>query len=122
MVLFCAKALSVTTSSNPPWPEAMTSGTPFSGGEICPSSVTMRMRPGRSVTSIRPSGRNASDHGWASPLATVWTSSWPADDAKEVFSPRVEVTIRNVAVSTIATVNDVVTRTTGVLFMMARSR
>ena len=33
--------------------------------------VTMRMRPGRSVTSMRPSGRNASAQGWTRPLATV---------------------------------------------------
>src|SRR5262245_21757086 len=33
----------------------------------------MRMRPGRSVTRIRPSGRNCSAQGWTRPLATVST-------------------------------------------------
>ena len=104
----------MTTSSSPPWPEAQTSGTPLSGGEICPSGVTMRMRPGRSVTSIRPSGRNASAHGLARPLATVCDLELARRRRKQVFSPRVAVAIRNVAVEQIATVNDAVTRTTGV--------
>ena len=78
----------MTTSSRPPWPEAQTSGTPFSGGESCPSAVTMRMRPGRSVTSILPSGRNASAQGWTRPLAMVCTSSWPADERTRLFAAR----------------------------------
>src|SRR6267142_1654001 len=121
MVLFCAKALSVTTSSSPPWPDAQTSGTPLSGGESCPSTVTIRMRPGRSVTSILPSGRNASDHVWTSPLATVCTSSCPTEDANVVSSPRVLVAIRKVAVSRIAAVSATVTSPTGV-FTVLRSR
>ena len=39
-----------------------------------PSALTTRSRPGRSVTSILPSGRNASPHGLARPSATVTTS------------------------------------------------
>src|SRR5262245_12861750 len=37
------------------------------------------MRPGRSVTSMRPLGRKASDHGCDRPCATVWTASLPAE-------------------------------------------
>ena len=78
----------MTTSSRPPWPEAQTSGTPLSGGEIWPSAVTIRMRPGRSVTSIFPSGRNASAHGLARPFAMVRTSSSPADEPNTGCWPR----------------------------------
>ncbi len=42
--------------------------------------LTMRSRPGRSVTSIRPSGRKAIPHGCSSPLATVSTVSAPAEE------------------------------------------
>ena len=94
----------MATSSRPPWPDAQTSGAPLSGGENCPSAVTMRMRPGRSVTSILPSGRNASDHGWTRPLAKVRTSSSPADERNTVSSPRVPVAITRVAASRIAAV------------------
>src|SRR5882757_2129494 len=120
MVLLCANALSVTTSSSPPWPVAQTSGTPLSGGESCPSTLTMRMRPGRSVTSILLSGRNASAHGWTSPPATICTSSCPAEDANVVSSPRVLVAIRKVAASRIAAVSATVTSPTGV-FTVLRS-
>jgi hypothetical protein len=51
------------TSCRPPWPDAKTFGTPASAGESLPSLETMRRLPGRSVTSIRPSGRNASAQG-----------------------------------------------------------
>ena len=71
-----------TTSSKPPWPRAKTFGTPASGGDSLPSRVTMRMRPGRSVTSMRPSGRKASDHGCTRPLATVSTAMSPAEVGK----------------------------------------
>src|SRR5258708_22102611 len=81
----------------------------------------MRMRPGRSVTSILPSGKNASDHGWTRPLATVCTSSCPADDANVVSSPRVLVAIRKVAANRIAALSATVTSATGV-FTMAHSR
>src|SRR4051794_17991406 len=121
MVLLCANALSVTTSSSPPWPVAQTSGTPFSGGESCPSTLTMRMRPGRSVTSILLSGRNASAHGWTKPPATVCTSSCPAEDANVVSSPRVLVAIRKVTASRVAAASAAVTSPTGV-FTMVRSR
>ncbi len=95
--------------------------TPLSGGESCPSLVTMRMRPGRSVTSIVPSGRNASAHGLTRPLATVRTSSSPADDPNAGASPRVPVAIRNEAASRVATASATVTSPTGV-FIMVRSR
>ena len=39
-------------------------------------------RPGRSVTSMLPSGRNASAHGCDSPPTTVSTFRSPADDLK----------------------------------------
>ena len=38
-------------------------GTPASAGESAPSLATMRMRPGRSVTSMRPAGRKAIAQG-----------------------------------------------------------
>src|ERR1043165_3170880 len=82
MVRFDAKSWSSTMSCSPPWPEARTAGTPVAGGDSLPSRVTTRRRPGRSVTSIRPSGRNASPHGWTSPRATVSTSSGPALEGK----------------------------------------
>jgi hypothetical protein len=47
-------------------------------GDDLPSRVTMSKRPGRSVTSILPSGRNASPHGWTSPRAIVSTLRFPA--------------------------------------------
>ena len=40
-----------------------------------PSVPTTRSRPGRSVTSILPPGRNAMPHGFSSPSATVTTSN-----------------------------------------------
>ena len=43
------------------------------GGESLPSLPTRRMRPGRSVTSSRPSGRKGMPHGCSSPLAKVST-------------------------------------------------
>src|SRR5688572_3155755 len=42
----------------------------------------MRRRPGRSVTSMRSSGRKASAQGFARPLATGVTVSLPSDVAK----------------------------------------
>src|SRR5690625_5107364 len=43
-----------------------------------PSAVKRRRRPGLSVTSIEPSGRNANDHGCSSPDTTsvTWTSAF----------------------------------------------
>src|SRR5262249_12334774 len=72
------KSRSRTTSCRPPWPDARTAGTPASGGESLPSRATMRRRPGRSVTSMRPSGRNASPQGCSSPSATVSTLIEPS--------------------------------------------
>src|SRR5882757_6729307 len=122
MVLLCANDRSRMTSCNPPWPDARTSGTPFSGGESWPSGVTRRIRPGRSVTSMRPSGRNASAHGLTRPVATVWTSSCPADEANQAFSPRAPVAIRNDAVSTIPAASAAATHTTGVFICKSPSR
>ena len=48
--------------------------------------VTMRMRPGRSVMSIRLFGRNARLQGYSSPRATVSTLISPADDEKTCAS------------------------------------
>jgi hypothetical protein len=42
----------------------------------------MRMRPGRSVTSMRPSGKKASDQGCTRPEATVSTLRLPANEGK----------------------------------------
>ena len=42
----------------------------------------MRMRPGRSVTNMRPSGRKASDQGCTRPPATVSILIFPAEEAK----------------------------------------
>ena len=57
-----------------------TFGTPCSGADSLPSGVAIRMRPGRSVTSMRPSGRKASAQGCDSPPATVSTLRSPAED------------------------------------------
>ena len=43
------------------------------GAILAPSADTMRSRPGRSVTSMRPSGRKVRPQGWSSPRATVST-------------------------------------------------
>ena len=105
-------------SSRPPWPVAHTSGTFFSGGESWPSAETMRMRPGRSVTSILPSGRKASAQGCTRPLAKVCTSSCPAEDPNDVFWPRVPVTSRNDPASKVAAESAIVTSPTGVFIMV----
>src|SRR3954463_9551755 len=80
IVLFCAKPRSSKTSCRPPCPDAATFGTPCSGAVSLPSSVAIRMRPGRSVTSMRPSGRKANAHGCDSPPATVSILRSPAED------------------------------------------
>ena len=82
MVRFCAKSRSRITSSSPPWLTANTFGTLPSGGDNWPARVTMRMRPGRSVTSMRPSGRKASDQGCTRPPAMVSTAILPAEEGK----------------------------------------
>jgi hypothetical protein len=41
------------------------------GADFVPSGAMMRIRPGRSVTSMRPSGRNASDHGCTRPVVST---------------------------------------------------
>src|SRR5262245_46608510 len=121
MVRFCAKSLSVMTSSRPPWLLAHTSGTFFSGGESWPSAETMRMRPGRSVTSSLPSPRKASAQGCTRPLAKVCTSSCPAEDWNDVLCPRVPVTSKNVPASSVAAESAIVTSPKGV-FIMVGSR
>ena len=50
-------------------------GTPWSGSESVPSAATMRRRPGRSVTSMRPSGRKARPQGFCRSRATVSTTT-----------------------------------------------
>ena len=47
-----------------------TAGVPATGADIRPSVPKIRNRPGRSVTSIRPSGSHAIPHGVSSPVAT----------------------------------------------------
>src|SRR3954469_5310976 len=62
-----------TTSCNPPCPCTVTRGRPAIG---CGSSLPlliMRSRPAFSVTSMRPSGRTASDQGCSRPF-TIWTT------------------------------------------------
>ena len=55
-----------------PRPSALTSPTSATGSSISsPSASSIRTRPGRSVTSARPSGRNAISHGTSSPVATT---------------------------------------------------
>jgi hypothetical protein len=53
------------------------------------------MRPGRSVTSILPSGKNASDHGYTSPLATVWIFKLPAEVGTTGSAAYAWLTLRN---------------------------
>src|SRR5215468_5167408 len=64
---------------SPAWLWAKTLGTLPSAGDSWPFRVAMRIRPGRSVTSMRPSGKNASDHGFTKPSATVRTDRSPAE-------------------------------------------
>jgi hypothetical protein len=73
MSLFAAKFGSSVTSSRPPWPRASTAGRPATGSDLLPSALTTRSRPGRSVTSILPPGRNARLHGFWKPSATGTT-------------------------------------------------
>ncbi len=75
---FAANSGSIATSSSPPCPSARTFGTPASGSDSFPLGSTIRSRPGRSVTRMRPSGRNASAHGCSSPRATVSTRNAPS--------------------------------------------
>ncbi len=57
----------------PPLPSVLTRGTPAMGvGSSTPLRM-MRSRPGRSVTSMLPSGRNARLHGCERPLVTTLT-------------------------------------------------
>src|SRR6185369_17173465 len=56
----------------------LTGGTP-STMECTPSFETIRIVPLNSVTSILPSGRNATDHGVASPVVTVSTANAVCD-------------------------------------------
>jgi hypothetical protein len=57
-------------------------GTPGIDGENSPPSATLCMRQGRSVTSMWPSGKKASDQGCANPPATVSTLRSPAEEGK----------------------------------------
>ena len=52
---------------------ASTCGTPPKGCDRLPSLAISRMRPGRSVTSARPSGRKARPQGFTRPRAKVST-------------------------------------------------
>src|SRR6266849_3840630 len=55
----------------PPLPFVLTSETPLTGFGSSTPSRTTRSRPGRSVTSMLPSGRNATLQGCTSPLVTT---------------------------------------------------
>ena len=57
----------------PPWPPDQTSGVPATGSAQSRPSSTTRRRPAFSVTSRRPSGRKAIDHGISRPSTTVST-------------------------------------------------
>src|SRR5262249_20350005 len=62
--------------------EANTFGTPAMAGDSVPFEVTIRMRPGRSVTSMRLLDRKAIAHGCSNPCAMVSTTISPADELK----------------------------------------
>src|SRR5687768_15380415 len=49
------------------------------GADNLPSAERTRRRPGLSVISILPPGRNATDHGFCSPSRTVTTSNATPD-------------------------------------------
>ena len=66
------------TSSRPPCPRAWTAGTPRGGWRRARPARLSGSCPGRSVTSRRPSGRNASAQGCSSPRARVSTRTAPA--------------------------------------------
>src|SRR5262249_55025621 len=51
-------------------------------GDSVPFEVTIRMRPGRSVTSMRLLDRKAIAHGCSNPCAMVSTTISPADELK----------------------------------------
>src|SRR5262249_2582818 len=55
-------------------------GTPAMAGDSVPFEVTIRMRPGRSVTSTRLLDRKAIAHGCSNPCAMVSTTISPADE------------------------------------------
>jgi hypothetical protein len=66
-----ANSGSTTTSSSPHCPPVAIGGRPVSGSPRVPSAATMRSRPARSVTTIRPSGRKARPQGLTRPRAMV---------------------------------------------------
>ena len=72
---FTAKSGSSTTSNNPPWSWAWTAGTPLMLPDSWPVAESSSRRPGRSVTSMRPSGRKASPQGLDSPVVSSLTET-----------------------------------------------
>src|SRR5262245_37899057 len=74
MSAFSAKRGCSATASSPPCPYPSIGGSPATGwGSSLPSREAIRNRPARSVTSVRPSGRNASAQGCSSPWVSVTT-------------------------------------------------
>jgi hypothetical protein len=74
-VRFVANAWSARTSKSPCDPRAnMSAGIPSIGADTTPSFATILMRPGRSPTSMRPSGRKLRQNAAENPSATVSTS------------------------------------------------
>ena len=70
-----AKSGDSATSSSPAWPSTKIFGSPEISEINAPSAPSSSRRPGFSVTSMRPSGRNARPHGNSSPVATSSTRS-----------------------------------------------
>ena len=70
-----AKSVSVMTSSRPPCPaETRLGKVGLKGAEtVAPLALTITIVPAFCVTSMRPSGKNASAQGWSNPAATVTT-------------------------------------------------
>ena len=63
--------------SSPPSPPRSTRTVAAGSPASPPRAVTIRTRPGRSVTRARPSGRNAMSHGASRPRAIVVTRASP---------------------------------------------
>ena len=59
--------------------DSTTSTSPTGSAWSRPSAESRRTRPGRSVTSARPSGSHAIAHGVSRPLATVRTFGPPSE-------------------------------------------
>ena len=65
--------------SSPPSPFWLTFSVATGVGDSAPLAATRRTAPVRSVTSARPSGRNAMSHGTWSPVVITLTVGGPLD-------------------------------------------